>query len=36
MNLHTYLRAFDAELADVYGRDSGTVASAATPKTPKE
>ena len=36
MNLHTYLRAFDAELADVYGRDSGTVASAATPRTPKE
>jgi hypothetical protein len=24
MNLHTYLRAFDAELAEVYARDSGT------------
>ena len=24
MNVHTYLRAFDAELAEVYARDSGT------------
>jgi hypothetical protein len=36
MNLHTFLRPFDTELADVYGRDSGTAFSAATPKTPKE
>jgi hypothetical protein len=24
MNIHTFLRAFDAELAEVYARDSGT------------
>lgn len=32
MNLSTYLRGFDTQLADVYGRDSGTVTAAATPK----